>query len=142
MCFLAVVSIIFMIAANELTFNRVEETNTKASWFIKLIITGTTIVLLGLLLYYHHLALKLYSNQNALHHQFVGLTYKKVFLICIELIICVIHPFPRAYPSTDPPRLSSDNDRTPYDLTYVARDVALGLPSKMSSLRRDRNHFI
>lgn len=122
-----------MILANELTFNRTDESNTKASWFIKLINTIITATLLVLLLYYHYLGLKLYSNQNSLHHDLVGLNYKKVIFILLELIICAIHPFPNGYPSSDPPKLDPNVDVTPYSLSYVARDVGLGLPSKFPS---------
>ena len=122
-----------MILANELTFNRTDESNTKASWFIKLINTIITATLLVLLLCYHYLDLKLYSNQNSLHHDLVGLTYKKLVFILLELIICAIHPFPTAYPSSDPPKLDPKVDVTPYPLSYIARDVGLGLPSKFSS---------
>lgn len=103
--------IVLMIVANELTFNHLDERTTMSSWFIKLIITISTAMLLALLIYYHYLDLKLYSNQNALRYHLVGLTKKKMCLIIIELIVCAIHPFPRSYP-------------------HIATDVGLGLPSK------------
>lgn len=133
MCVLAIASIFFMILANELTFNRTDESNTKASWFIKLLNTLITATLLVLLIYYHYLDLKLYSNQNALYHDLVGLTYKKMLWILMELLVCVIHPFPTTFPSIDPPKLDSIIEVTPYPLSYIARDVGLGLPSEFRS---------
>jgi hypothetical protein len=87
MCFLAIVGIVLMITENELTFNRIYEKDTKSSWFIKIIISITTIILLVLILYYHCLDLKYYSNQNSLHDSRIGLTNTKIFLITIELLI-------------------------------------------------------
>ncbi len=122
-----------MIIANELTFNRVDNQDTKGSWWCKLIITISTVILLVLLGYYHYLDLKLYSNQNSLEDHRIGLTNKRICLIVIELIICAVHPMPRSYPYSNPPKIDVDAiDITPHPLSYTAIDVGLGLPSKIS----------
>ena len=123
---LGLLGIILMIAANELTFNRQDNRDSVASWFIKLMISISTAILLALVLYYHRLDLKLYCAQNALHDWRVGLTVKKIFFIVSELIICAIHPMPRAYPSADDFPIIGDKP----PLEYTSVDVALGFPSK------------
>lgn len=121
-----------MIIANELKFQYIDGRDTKASWFIKLIITISTVILLVLLLYYHYLDLSLYSNQNALQDNRVGLTYRKIGLIILELVVCAIHPMPLAYPQIDPPKINSDSSVDFYALSYISTDVGLGLPSRFS----------
>ena len=124
---LGLLGLILMIVANELTFNRQYNRDSIASWFIKLMISISTAILLGLVVYYHQLDLKLYCAQNALHDWRVGLTTKKILFIISELIVCAIHPMPRAYPSSED---SSINGEKP-PLAYTSVDVGLGFPSKL-----------
>lgn len=130
MCFLAILGIVLMIIANELTFNRIDDGDTQGSWAMKFLITISTLILLTLLVYYHYLVLKLYSNQNSLSDHRVGLSWKKIFLIALELIICFIHPFPGTFPQIDAPRLDSNANVTTHTLSYTATHVGLSLPSK------------
>jgi hypothetical protein len=136
MSLLAIFGIILMIIENELTFNRVDNQDTKASWFIKLIISITTAILLGLIIYYHHLDMVLYAFRNLLEDWRVQLTYTKIFGITIEILICAIHPMPRAYPQSDPEKINSTSMTSdpsilnPYPVSYTAVDVGLGIPSK------------
>ena len=128
-----------MITENELTFNRIDEKDRKSSWFIKLIISITTIILLVLILYYHCLDLKYYSNQNSLHDSRIGLTNTKIFLITIELLISAIHPMPRSHPYTEPGIIPS-NSTSFYSPSYVSIDVGFGLPSKFSLNKNKKKH--
>jgi hypothetical protein len=133
MSFLGLLGITLMIIENEITFRRIDNQDTKASWFIKLIITISTAILLVLIFYYHHLDMTLYAFRNFLYDWRIELTTRKIFSIIIEVVICIIHPVPRSYPHTDPPRIdlnSSSSD--PYSMSYTAIDVGLGLPSKFS----------
>ena len=122
-----------MIIANELTFDRVDDQDTKGSWWCKSVISISTMILLVLIGYYHYLDLKLYSNQNSLHDHRVGLTNTRLCFIVIEFLICAVHPMPRAYPYTDPPKIDvNTTDIIPHPLSYTPIDVGLGLPSKLS----------
>jgi hypothetical protein len=133
MCVLALLGIVLMIIANELTFDRVNDQGTKGSWWCKLFISISTAILLGLLIYYHYLDLKLYSNKNSLQDHRIGLTNIRLCFIAIEFIICAVHPMPRSYPHSDPPKMDYDaTDIIPHPLSYIATDVGLGLPSKIS----------
>ena len=121
-----------MIIANELTFNRIDDGDTRESWTMKFLITISTLILLALLVYYHYLALKLYSNQNSISDHRVGLSWRKIFLISLELIICFIHPFPGTFPQVDAPILDLNGNITTHTLSYTASHIGLSLPSKFN----------
>ena len=120
-------SIILMIIANELTFDRVDHRNTKASWFLKLIISISTVLLLGLILYYHYVNMTYYAYRNRLADWRVQLNRTNVFFILLELVVCLIHPVPRAYPFINPPKFTF----AVHLPSHVPIDVALGLPSNL-----------
>ena len=124
---LAIVSIILMIIQNELVFARVDNKDLKTAWFLRLIITVSTVILILLILYYHYLDITLYTFRNRLPNWCVGLNYNKIFLIAIELIICAIHPIPRSYPSVESSNIIQPNS---HPLSYITVDIALSLPSK------------
>ncbi len=120
-----------MVIQNEINFTRVQDKDSKASWFIKLIISITTSILLVLIVYYHYIDMTLYNFRNSLEVWHVELRTKKVLWMIVEILICAIHPVPRYYPQTDPEKISSDtSESNPYSLSYTAIDVGLGLPSK------------
>jgi hypothetical protein len=136
MCSLAIFGIVLMIIEKELTFVRLDDQDTKVSWFIKLIITITTIILLGSIFYYHYLDISLYSFRNSIDHWRVRLTPTKILLIATEIVICAVHPVPRSYPQSDPEKISSNSAAAdsstlgPYAMSYTDVDVGLGLASK------------
>ncbi|CAF0773585.1 unnamed protein product [Adineta steineri] len=94
MCFLGLLGIILMIIENELTFNRVDHKDTTFSLFIKATITFTTIVLVGLVFYYHRIDLSLYCVDNSIDDWRIALTRTKLFSILFEAFVCSIHPIP------------------------------------------------
>ena len=129
MCTIGILGIVLMIIENELSFTRLNDSDTQASWFIKLVITLSTAVLVGLIVYYHRLDLDLFCNQNSLNDWRIGLSVKRVAWILLEIAICVVHPVPRLYPSSHPPPINQ-NATDPVPLSYTPTDVGLGLPSK------------
>lgn len=131
MCFLGILGIVLMVIQNEINFTRVQDKDSKASWFIKLIISITTSILLVLIVYYHYIDMTLYNFRNSLEVWHVELRTKKVLWMIVEILICAIHPVPRSYPRTDPEKINLDaSESNPYSLSYTAIDVGLGLPSK------------
>lgn len=94
MCFLAVLGIILMIIENELTFHRMDHKDTTFSLFIKATITFTTILLVGLVFYYHRIDVSLYCVDNSIDDWRIALTRIKIFSIIFEAFICLIHPIP------------------------------------------------
>jgi hypothetical protein len=83
-----------MIIENELTFNRMDHKDTTFSLLIKATITFTTIILVGLVLYYHRIDSSLYCVDNSIDDWRIALTRKKIFLIILEIFICMVHPIP------------------------------------------------
>jgi hypothetical protein len=141
MCFLGLFGIILMIIGNEITFRRIGNKDTNISWFIKLMITISTVFLVSLVIAYHHFNFKLYTAQNSLDSWHVGLTMKRIFLIICEIVICSIHPMPRYFPQNwlskhqeMPTNFTLSDSIIPSSVSpfYVSTDVALGLPSIFS----------
>ncbi|CAF1137184.1 unnamed protein product [Rotaria sordida] len=93
MCFLGILGIILMIIENEITFSQVNDNDTILTWSIKIIITLSTVVLIGFIFQYHRLDLSLYAVNNSIEN---------------------IH--------------SNSSTSTPYTLSHIDIDVALGLP--------------
>ncbi|CAF1344004.1 unnamed protein product [Adineta steineri] len=131
-CGISMLGIILMIIGNEITFDQMNDRDTPTSWFIKLILTFSTVILVVLILVYHRLELALYSVNNCIEDWRVGITFKKIMVIIFEVIICFIHPIPMAYPTES--RIQEEDAKnnvtsTPgHPLTYIPLDVALGLP--------------
>ncbi|CAF3128291.1 unnamed protein product [Rotaria socialis] len=132
MCFLGVFGIILMVIANEITFSQINHNDTILSWFIKLAISFSTLVLIGFVCKYHLLDIYLYSVNNSIDDWRITVTNKKILLILFEILICAVHPTPRSFPhqlnaSLETRHLNSSIS-TNYTLSYIAVDVALGLP--------------
>ncbi|CAF1106436.1 unnamed protein product [Adineta ricciae] len=127
MSFLGILGIFLMIIENELHFDWVNHGDIGPIWFMKLIISITTAILLGLILYYHYLDLQLYSIQNSLDDYRVGLTRKKICFIASELLICAIHPMPLSSLNSNLKDISPETTVHP-SLSYTSVEVALSLP--------------
>jgi hypothetical protein len=134
MCILALVGILLMITVNEIIFHQINNTETVLSWSFRLIMTITTIILVGLVILYHRLDLTLYALRNFTDDWRVGLTYRKIFIISLEVLICAIHPVVRSFPDDSKSKAEDSNTLTitpaVQSLSYVSIDVALSLPSK------------
>jgi len=94
MCFLGILGIVLMIIESELTFNRIDHKDTTFSLLIKATITFSTILLVGLVFYYHRIDLSLYCVDNSIDDWRIALTRTKLFSIILEATICMIHPIP------------------------------------------------
>jgi hypothetical protein len=129
MCFLGLFGIILMIINNEISFTKGDDDDTIVNWFIKLTISISTLILIGLILYYYHLDLKLYCIKNSVEDWRIGLTGKKIFLMTVEILICAIHPIPGHFYSN----WSSNTTEISSSFSYISVDVALGIPSKYKS---------
>ncbi|CAF4047304.1 unnamed protein product [Rotaria sp. Silwood2] len=131
MCFLGILGIILMIIENEIQFSEVNYNDTMLTWSIKIVITLSTIVLIGFAVQYHHLDMCLYAINNGIEDSRVTLTRQRIYFIVLEILICAIHPIPRSFP---PPLNASlkDQDSNSFTATsslmYIDIDVALGIP--------------
>lgn len=119
-----------MIIENELRFYRHDDYRASfVSWFIKLIITVSTVILLLLIFYYYYLDLILDQLKNSFISLFQGLTIAKLYSLCSELLICSIHPLPlHSFTSINASSIQAPS------LTSIDLDIALGLPSSSHSL--------
>ncbi|CAF1515293.1 unnamed protein product [Rotaria sordida] len=132
MCFLGILGIILMIIENEIKFSQINNNDTMSSWCIKIVISCSTIILIGFIFQYHRLKLFLYAVNNSIQDSRATLTNRKIFLIILEILICAIHPVPHSTPPYLKASLknidSNSSISTPYILSYIDIDVALGLP--------------
>ncbi|CAF3692785.1 unnamed protein product [Rotaria sp. Silwood1] len=132
MCILGILGIILMIIENEIAFSQINNNDTSCSWSIKIIISFTTIVLIGFIFQYHRLRISLDAINNSIGDSRATLTNKKIYLIVFEILICAIHPIPRSFPrrlKTSVENISSvSSASTSYSLSYIDIDIALGLP--------------
>ncbi|CAF4767376.1 unnamed protein product [Rotaria sp. Silwood2] len=135
-CFVAILGIVLMIIANELTFKQIENKDTVATWSIRLTITISTAILIVLILIYHRLDLSLYCIDHSFDDWRVGLTNKRIFQIVLEVVICGVHPVPRSFPNYEQAIIetsdSTSTEPTPYPYSHVDIDVALGIPREYS----------
>jgi hypothetical protein len=130
---MGLVGVIFMIIDNEINFTSVYSKKADVSWILKITITMTTVILVGLVFYFHRVSLSLYAVNNSLDSWRIGLTSEKIFLILLEALICAIHPIPRYFPFIEYRKLDNSTISHPISLSYIEMDVALGLPSKYNS---------
>ncbi|CAF1235129.1 unnamed protein product [Rotaria sordida] len=131
MCILGILGIILMIIENELTFSQIDNNDTISSWSIKIVISLSTAVLIGFIFQYHHLDLSLYAVNNSIEDYRIAITSKKIFLILLEILVCAVHPMPRSFPRHSNPSVENINSNssisTPYPVSYISVDFALGL---------------
>jgi hypothetical protein len=130
MFFLGLLGVILMIINNEIIFLNVSNKGRYICWFIKLIITITTAILVVLVFSYHRLDLDLYATNNSFKNWRIGLTTTKIFLTLFEAFICMIHPIPLDFPFIQ--NLKYDNSTLYNSISpnHINMDVTLGLPSK------------
>lgn len=128
MCCLALFGVVLMMINNEIIFARDHDEQTWINWLIKLFISFSTALLLVLIVYYHKIDLNYYSLKNSIDDWRIGLTGTRIFLIILEILICLIHPFPRS--TVQKWSIHSNNTTESLSLSYISLDVALGLPSK------------
>jgi hypothetical protein len=134
MCFVGLFGLLLMIIETEIVFKQIDHEDTRISWFIKLMITVSTAILICLVLLYHRLDLTLYSVNNSLDDWRVGFTIIKICLMTLEIIICAIHPFPRSFPSAIVnTSTSTSTESTPHMISDMSINIALSLPSKCNT---------
>ncbi|CAF1116391.1 unnamed protein product [Rotaria sordida] len=140
MCILGILGIILMMIENEITFSQVNDKDTIWSWSIKIVISSSTIVLIGFIFRYHRLDLSLYAVNNSIEDYRIAITYKKIFLILLEILVCGIHPMPRSFPCCLSPSVenissnsstsnsSSSSSSSSSSLSVLSTDVVLSFP--------------
>jgi len=59
---------------------------------IKYIVSLTTIILVALVFVYHWMDMNIFCINNSIQDWRISITYKKIFFILIECLVCAIHP--------------------------------------------------
>uniref|UniRef100_G1NA81 Potassium calcium-activated channel subfamily N member 2 n=2 Tax=Meleagris gallopavo TaxID=9103 RepID=G1NA81_MELGA len=65
-----------------------------------------TIILLGLIIVYHAREIQLFMVDNGADDWRIAMTYERIFFICLEILVCAIHPIPGNYTFTWTARLA------------------------------------
>ncbi len=130
MFYLGLLGVILMIIANEIIFLNISNKGRYICWFIKLLITITTAILIVLVFCYHRLDLDLYAINNSFKNWRIGLTTTKIFLTLFEAFICMIHPMPIDFPFIQNFKYDNSTLSNSILLNHRNLDVTLGLPSK------------
>lgn len=61
---------------------------------MKSMITISTLMLLGLILFYHGLEVQLFMVNNSADDWRIAMTWQRIGLLMVELLICAVHPIP------------------------------------------------
>ncbi|CAH8452588.1 unnamed protein product [Heterobilharzia americana] len=93
----AVFGIMVMLIETELTFAGVYEKDSIYSFITKSCISISTCILLGLILAYHVYVIKIFSCDDSIEDWRMAVDYNRVFQMTLEVLICIIHPFPGSY---------------------------------------------
>ena len=91
MCIIALFGIILMIVDTELRLSQISNTSDI---IIRPLISISTVILLGLVIYYHMLDIRLYAVNNHIADWRVILTVENLLVTICEVVICSIHPLP------------------------------------------------
>lgn len=107
---LAACGIVLMMIELELCLSSVIDKTSSTSFFVKLCITITTIVLLVVLGLYHRVDIKLFTIDNCVDDWCLAIDRTRVLKIGLELLICCVHPIPGTYTNvpftTSPPQMT------------------------------------
>ncbi|XP_031638467.1 small conductance calcium-activated potassium channel protein [Contarinia nasturtii] len=94
---MAIFGIGVMVIENELSSAGVY---TKASFYstaLKISISVSTVILLGLIVAYHALDVQLFKIDNCADDWRIAMTWQRMCQITLELMICAVHPIPGQY---------------------------------------------
>lgn len=95
--FFALVGIVLMVAETELYMAGVYTKSDTPSLLVKSCITISTVTLLGFVIWYHALDVKLFMCDNSVEDWRLAMSRKRVLKIMLELITYAIHPIPGDY---------------------------------------------
>ncbi|XP_043915224.1 small conductance calcium-activated potassium channel protein 2 isoform X2 [Protopterus annectens] len=93
---------------------------------LKCLISLSTIILLGLIIVYHAREIQLFMVDNGADDWRIAMTYERIFFICLEILVCAIHPIPGKYTFTWTARLAFS-----YTISTAIADVDIILSIPM-----------
>ncbi|XP_018649289.1 calcium-activated potassium channel [Schistosoma mansoni] len=93
----AVFGILVMLIETELIFAGVYEKDSIYSFITKTCISISTCILLGLILAYHVYVIKIFSCDDSIEDWRMAVDCNRIFQMTLEVLVCIIHPFPGSY---------------------------------------------
>ncbi|KAJ7993188.1 hypothetical protein DPEC_G00269850 [Dallia pectoralis] len=97
--------IVVMVTETELSWG-VYTKESSCSFALKCLISLSTAVLLGLIVMYHAREIQLFMVDNGADDWRIAMTYRRVFMVVLELLVCAVHPIPGEYVFTWTTRLA------------------------------------
>ncbi|XP_039614873.1 small conductance calcium-activated potassium channel protein 2 isoform X2 [Polypterus senegalus] len=97
--------IVVMVIETELSWGAYQK-GSLYSLALKCLISLSTIILLGLIIVYHAREIQLFMVDNGADDWRIAMTYERIFFICLEILVCAIHPIPGNYKFTWTARLA------------------------------------
>ncbi|XP_058848715.1 small conductance calcium-activated potassium channel protein 2-like isoform X1 [Acipenser ruthenus] len=97
--------IVVMVIETELSWGAYEK-GSLYSLALKCLISLSTIILLGLIIVYHAREIQLFMVDNGADDWRIAMTYERIFFLCLEILVCAIHPIPGNYKFTWTARLA------------------------------------
>ncbi|XP_043566795.1 small conductance calcium-activated potassium channel protein 2-like isoform X2 [Chiloscyllium plagiosum] len=97
--------IVVMVIETELAWGAYQK-GSLYSLALKCLISLSTIILLGLIIVYHAREIQLFMVDNGADDWRIAMTYERIFFICLEILVCAIHPIPGNYTFTWTARLA------------------------------------
>ncbi|XP_039372020.1 small conductance calcium-activated potassium channel protein 1 isoform X2 [Mauremys reevesii] len=116
--------IVVMVTETELSWG-VYTKESSYSFALKCLISLSTMILLGLIIMYHAREIQLFMVDNGADDWRIAMTYKRIFFISLELIVCAIHPIPGQYLFTWTARLAFTYTTSVADADV---DIILSIP--------------
>ena len=90
MCFVALFGVVMMVVDCELRFAAFP---SAILIFTRSLVTVSTLLLVGLVLYYHALDIRLYAINNHIADWRITITIRNILFIICECLVCSVHPF-------------------------------------------------
>ncbi|XP_029565036.1 small conductance calcium-activated potassium channel protein 2 isoform X2 [Salmo trutta] len=116
--------IVVMVIETELSWGAYGK-ESLYSLALKCLISLSTIILLGLIIIYHAREIQLFMVDNAADDWRIAMTYERIFFICLEILVCAIHPIPGNYTFTWTARLAFSYTPSKTDADV---DIILSIP--------------
>ncbi|XP_062897937.1 small conductance calcium-activated potassium channel protein 2-like isoform X1 [Mobula hypostoma] len=88
--------IVVMVIETELSWG-IYSKSSMYSLSLKCLISFSTFILLGLVIAYHAREVQLFMIDNGADDWRIAMTYERIFLISLEMVVCAIHPVPGRY---------------------------------------------
>ncbi|KAJ8260634.1 hypothetical protein COCON_G00163570 [Conger conger] len=116
--------IVVMVIETELSWGAYGK-ESLYSLALKCLISLSTLILLGLIIIYHAREIQLFMVDNAADDWRIAMTYERIFFICLEMLVCAIHPIPGNYTFTWTARLAFSYTPSKTDADV---DIILSIP--------------